>query len=138
MVYAKKRSGDPDYDDKQPPEFHAGGEVVSAGDGVILSKATGPVDEAGAHVSLVADTQTLDNRPIPGETATSATLVQDYSAEDTPTVASEVTADSKDIEAIKAGQSAVLQANLSDTGLETVDEAPSTPAKSASKSTPKA
>jgi len=140
MVYAKKRSGDPDYDDKQPPEFHASGEVVSAGDGVILSRVNGTVDENGAHVSLVTDTETLDNRPAPGEHATSATIVQDYSAEDTPTVGTEVAADSRDIEQIKASQAAVLAVNLDNTGLETVDEDPipsatKTPAK---KSTPSA
>lgn len=133
MVYEKKRSGDPDYDDKQPPEFHAGGEVVSAGDGVRLSKVTGPSDEAGAHVNLVTDTETLDNRPKPGETATMASLVQDYQAEDTPTTGTEVEADAKDIEHIKAGQAAALASNLEGSGLE-VD--PSLDSDAPSPSTP--
>lgn len=117
MVYEKKRSGDPDYDDKQPPEFHAGGEVVSAGDGVRLSRVTGPTDADGAHVNLVATTEDLDNRPSPGDVAKAGSLVQDYKPEDTPTMGGEVEADSKDVAHIKSGQESVNAANLDNSGV---------------------
>lgn len=112
MVYEKARSGDPDYDDKQPREFHAGGPVVTAGDGreVRLSPVNGPVDAEGAHVNLAVDTMDLDNRPSPGNVASKPSEVQDYSAEDTPTMSEELRADSKDIEQIKAGQAGVRAA----------------------------
>lgn len=141
MVYDKKRSGDPDYDDKQPPEFHAGGEVVSAGDGVRLSPVTGTSDENGAHVNLATDTETLDNRPRPGQVAKAPSLVQDYQAEDTPTEGNEVRADSKDVEHIKASQASVLAVNLENTGLEvdTDSDTKPAPAKAApAKAAPKA
>lgn len=82
MVYPKKRSGDPDLDDKQPPEFHQGGAIVSAGDGVFITEAAGVVDANGAHVNLAVDTEDLDNRPAPGEQATKPSSVQDYDSED--------------------------------------------------------
>jgi hypothetical protein len=107
MVYDKTRSGDPDYDDKQPPEFHAGGLVVSAGDGVILSPTNGPVNAEGAHVNLAVDTDDLDHRPSPGNVASQSSEVQDYSAEDTPAYMPEARADSKDVDAIVASQSGV-------------------------------
>lgn len=112
MVYEKKRSGDPDYDDKQPPERHSGGLVVSAGDGVILSKTNGPVDENGAHVNLAVTEDDQDNRPAPGETATASSTVQQYSAETTPAYGEDVAADSADVAQIKAGQASVQAANL--------------------------
>lgn len=117
MVYKKERSGDPDYDDKQPPEFHAGGPVVTAGDGqeVRLSPVTGPVDAEGAHVNLAVDTTDLDNRPSPGNVASAPSEVQDYSAEDTPTAAKSVRAESKDVQAIKDGQASV-RANAENSG----------------------
>lgn len=121
MVYDKTRSGDPDYDDKQPPEFHAGGQVVSAGDGVFLSQAGGPVDAEGAHVSLVTDTQDLDNRPSPGNVAKAGSLVQDYDEEDTPAAAKEVEADSKDVEQIKSAQASVQAANIDNSGIPGMD-----------------
>lgn len=87
MVYDKARSGDPDYDDKQPVEQHAG-RLVTAGDGreVLLTEAAGPVDPVtGEHVPMDGPTaEDLDNRPAPGEVAKEASSVQTYSAEDTP------------------------------------------------------
>jgi hypothetical protein len=76
MVYEKNRSGDPDYDDKQPPEHHLGGQVVSAGDGVFISVPGGPVDASGAHVNLDTSPEDLDNRPAPGGTADETSSVQ--------------------------------------------------------------
>lgn len=90
MVYDKAKSGDPDYDDKQPIEQH-GGPVVTAGDGrmVMLSESVGPVDVAtGQHVDMDDPEGTAgDNRPAPGEVATAHSDVQTYSAEDTPAAA---------------------------------------------------
>jgi hypothetical protein len=135
MVYEKVRSGDPDYDDKQPPEFHAGGEVVSAGDGVRLTKTNGPVDAEGAHVNLAVDTQDLDNRPSPGNVASAPSEVQDYSVEDTPTYAEATEADSKDVDAIAASQASVRAQSeaAGQTDVKTQDvanaETPTTPAK---------
>lgn len=117
MVYDKNRSGDPDYDDKQPPEFHAGGEVVMAGDGVRLSPVTGPTDAEGAHVNLSTTTDDLDNRPSPGNVAKSGSLVQDYLPEDTPTVGKEVEADRGDVAVIESAQASVQAANLANSGV---------------------
>lgn len=86
MVHPKKKSGDPDYDDKVPLEQHAGGTLVKTDDGreVFISDVNGPVDEFGAHVTLDGPTaEDLDNRPEPGGQATEASTVQTYSAEDT-------------------------------------------------------
>jgi len=103
MVYEKVRSGDPDYDDKQPIEHHQGG-VVSAGDGVFLSKTNGPVDAEGAHVNLVVSTEDLDNRPSPGNVATDYSVVQDYVPEETPTAG---VAKDEDVDAIAESQASV-------------------------------
>lgn len=88
MVYEKARSGDPDYDDKQPIEQHNGGRLVTAGDGreVLLTDNLGPVDpNTYEHVNLDdPEGRDGDNRPVPGEVATEASSVQTYSAEDTP------------------------------------------------------
>lgn len=138
MVYEKKRSGDPDYDDKQPPEHHAGGLVVSAGDGVILSKTNGPVDENGAHVNLAVTEEDQDNRPAPGEVATAASSVQQYREEDTPAYGETVEADSADVAQVKAGQASVQAANdpnVQDSPAP-VDE-PAPPAKSTKSTTSK-
>jgi len=104
MVYDKARSGDPDYDDKVPLEQHSGG-VVSAGDGVWISKVNGPIDAEGAHVNLAVDETDLDNRPEPGGHATKPSEVQQYSPDDTPTLEQE--ADPADVEHIKSGQASV-------------------------------
>jgi hypothetical protein len=109
MVYDKARSGDPDYDDKQPPEFHAG-QVVSAGDGVFITPQGGAVDENGAHVNLAGTTEDGDNRPTPGNVAKVASTVQDYQAEDTPAGTDAVEADKADVEKIRAGQAAMIKA----------------------------
>lgn len=88
MVYDKKKSGDPDYDDKQPIEAHAGGKLVKGPDGrdVLMSDVLGPVDPyTGEHVSMDAAPDDLDNRPAPGEVATAPSEVQTYTQEDTPT-----------------------------------------------------
>lgn len=89
MVYEKKRSGDPDYDDKQPPEHHSGN-VVTAGDGVFYSETAGFHDVNGAHMpppeeDVDLDDMPGDNRPTPGNVASEASGVQQYTAEDTPT-----------------------------------------------------
>jgi hypothetical protein len=86
MVYDKARSGDPDYDDKQPIEHH-GGRLIKSADGrdVLITKATGPIDPyTGAHVNLDVDPDAGDNRPVPGEVAVEHSDVQTYVAEDTP------------------------------------------------------
>lgn len=87
MVYKKKQSGDPDYDDKQPIDHH-GGRLVVTGDGreVVIHEATGPVDRyTGQHVSLEGPTgDDLDNRPKPGEVAKEPSAVQTFDVKDTP------------------------------------------------------
>ena len=85
MVYDKKRSGDPDYDDKVPLTQHAGGTLVKTEDGreVFISDVNGPVDEFGAHAPLDGPTaEDLDNRPEPGGQATEASAVQTYNPDD--------------------------------------------------------
>jgi hypothetical protein len=71
MVYDKKKSGDPDYDDKVPAEQH-GAKVVRAGDGteVYMTESNGPVNAFGAHVNLDEPADAGDNRPAPGDVAT--------------------------------------------------------------------
>lgn len=86
MVYDKNKSGDPDFDDKQPISQH-GPITVTAGDGreVIMSESLGPVDAAGAHVNMDdPDGMAGDNRPAPGQVATETSDVQNYYPEDTP------------------------------------------------------
>lgn len=84
MVYEKKRSGDPDYDDKVPADQHAA-KVVRAGDGreVIMTESNGPVNPDGTHADI-RDPQgdAGDNRPAPGDVATEASTVQTYTPED--------------------------------------------------------
>lgn len=84
MVYDKKKSGDPDFDDKVPAGEHL--TVVKAGDGTIigqLNPSLGPITPDGAHLPMV-DAEELDTRPAPGERAEVKADVQTYSAEDTP------------------------------------------------------
>jgi hypothetical protein len=109
MVYDKARSGDPDYDDKQPPEHHAGN-VVSAGDGVFITPQGGAVDVNGAHVNLAGTDEDGDNRPTPGNVAKVASTVQNYTSEDTPTSTEPTKADKATVDAIKAGQTAMINA----------------------------
>lgn len=89
MVHEKKRSGDPDYDDKVPMDRQVR-EVVTADDGTaaFMSPATGPSDVFGAHVNLdnVKGDET-DNRPAPGDVAEEESEVQTY---DPPEVAGAV------------------------------------------------
>lgn len=84
MVYEKKKSGDPDFDDKVPAGDHL--TVVTAGDGKIVGRidpALGPVTPDGAHLPQI-DPEELDTRPAPGEKATYKADVQTYTAEDVP------------------------------------------------------
>lgn len=84
MVYEKKKSGDPDFDDKVPPAEH--NTVVRAGDGTIVGRmdpALGPVTPDGAHLPQTS-AEELDTRPAPGEVAEEKSDVQSYTAEDTP------------------------------------------------------
>lgn len=82
MVHDKKRSGDPDYDDKQPLSQQLG-EIVTAPDGqaVRISESTGPSDVFGAHISMDDPKgDELDNRPAPGGVAEAPSEVQTYDA----------------------------------------------------------
>ncbi len=87
MVMEKRKSGDPDFDDKVPPNEHAA-TVVKAGDGSLagyLTDSVGPVDASGAHVNLGQDPDGgLDTRPAPGEVAEVKAEVQTYTPEDLP------------------------------------------------------
>lgn len=81
MVYEKKRSGDPDYDEKVPPPEH--GRIMTAEDGTkyLVTEAQGPVTLDGQHFDPDAhDLSDVpgDNRPAPGEVATEASTVQQY------------------------------------------------------------
>lgn len=86
MVHEKKRSGDPDYDDKVPADQHVG-QVVTAGDGreVRITEANGPQNLDGTHANLDdIKGDARDNRPAPGDVATEESTVQTYDAEATP------------------------------------------------------
>jgi hypothetical protein len=86
MVHEKKKSGDPDYDDKVPAGDHQ--TVVRAGDGTIIARldpALGPVSPTGEHVNLVdPHAEELDTRPAPGDVAEVKAEVQTYQPEDVP------------------------------------------------------
>jgi hypothetical protein len=87
MVYEKKKSGDPDYDDKVPANEHTG-LTVKAGDGTPIGRvdpAVGPVDMDGAHLNVHTSPEDLDTRPAPGEVAEVKAEVQTYTREDVPT-----------------------------------------------------
>lgn len=87
MVHEKKKSGDPDYDDKVPADQH-GARIVTAGDGreVLLTESNGPVDRVtGQHVNLDDPKgDEGDNRPAPGQVAEAPSEVQTYDVADTP------------------------------------------------------
>jgi|SRR6187397_1412372 hypothetical protein len=86
MVYDKKRSGDPDYDDKVPADQHAA-KVVRAGDGreVIMTESVGPVNPDGTHADIHDPAgDEGDHRPAPGDVATEPSTVQTYTPEDGP------------------------------------------------------
>lgn len=87
MVYEKKQSGDPDFDDKVPPAEH--GRVVTAGDGKVigvLTESTGPTTPDGAHLAVDdPDGDKLDTRPAPGEVAKVKAEAQTFHPEDAPT-----------------------------------------------------
>ena len=87
MVYEKKKSGDPDYDDKVPLGDH--NKVVLAGDGTTvlahITPSLGPVSATGEHVNLVdPKAEELDTRPEPGGQAEVKAEVQTYTPEDVP------------------------------------------------------
>jgi hypothetical protein len=86
MVYAKKKSGDPDYDDKVPAAEH--NTVVRGGDGTIIARldpALGPVSVDGEHVNLEdPKSEEKDTRPAPGDQAEVKAEVQTYQPEDVP------------------------------------------------------
>lgn len=86
MVHAKKRSGDPDYDDKVPLSQQLG-ETVKGPDGedVLVTEANGPVLEDGSHANL--DEPPRDNRPAPGQVASEPSEVQTYTREDVQSAA---------------------------------------------------
>lgn len=84
MVHEKKKSGDPDFDDKVPVAEHV--TVVRAGDGTIIGRidpAVGPVTLEGAHLPVVPP-EDLDTRPAPGQVATEKAGVQTHTPEDVP------------------------------------------------------
>ena len=86
MVHEKKRSGDPDYDDKVPADAHVG-KVVTAGDGreVRITEANGPQNLDGTHANLDDPKgDEGDNRPKPGDVAKEESTVQTYDTEATP------------------------------------------------------
>jgi hypothetical protein len=85
MVYDKKKSGDPDFDDKVPAGDHF--TVVTAGDGKIIGRldpALGPVTPEGSHLAVDVTAEDLDTRPAPGGKAEVKAEVQTFEAEDTP------------------------------------------------------
>jgi hypothetical protein len=86
VVHAKKKSGDPDYDDKVPAGDQI--KVVRAGDGTEIARldpALGPVSATGEHVNLVdPKAEELDTRPAPGDVAEVKAEVQTYQPEDVP------------------------------------------------------
>lgn len=83
MVHDKKRSGDPDYDDKVPMSEQVG-ERVTGPDGqeVIVTETIGPVNLDGSHADLNSPRDDRDNRPAPGGVATESSTVQIYDGQD--------------------------------------------------------
>lgn len=77
MVHDKKRSGDPDYDDKVPMVEHVG-ETVTGADGqpVTITETAGPVNADGTHAVLDGDPDEGDNRPAEGGEAKESSTVQ--------------------------------------------------------------
>lgn len=85
MVHEKKKSGDPDYDDKVPAGDHL--TTVRAGDGTVIGRvdpALGPVTPDGSHLAIDVTAEDLDTRPAPGEVAEVKAEVQTYTPEDVP------------------------------------------------------
>lgn len=83
MVHDKKRSGDPDYDDKVPLNEQLG-ETVTGPDGetILITESNGPVGPDGAHRNLDVPADEGDNRPAPGGVAKESSTVQTYTRED--------------------------------------------------------
>ncbi len=134
MVYDKKKSGDPDFDDKVPAGDHL--TVVTAGDGKVvgqLSDSLGPITPEGAHLSVI-DPEELDTRPAPGGVAEYKSDVQTYTAEDVPR--EEVGLDSLDrpaettagLDALKAKDGQKSAGNSGD-AVAAENQAAATPAK---------
>lgn len=85
MVHEKRKSGDPDFDDKVPAGDHL--TVVRAGDGTVVGRldpALGPVTPEGSHLATAATAEDLDTRPEPGGVAEVKAEVQTYTPEDVP------------------------------------------------------
>ena len=89
MVHDKKRSGDPDYDDKVPMAEQVG-ETVTGPDGqeVLVTETAGPVNPDGSHADLTGAAAEQDNRPAPGGVATESSTVQQYAPGDADTAKS--------------------------------------------------
>jgi hypothetical protein len=62
MVYAKKKSGDPDFDDKVPLEQQIGERREVDGETVVIHEAVGPVGSDGSHRDL-EPVEDADDRP---------------------------------------------------------------------------
>jgi hypothetical protein len=89
MVYEKKRSGDPDYDDKVPAAEHNAVQTAPDGTKYRTFPDQGPTTLDGEHFNLADhDKADLagDNRPKPGEVATEASSVQSYDPASAPHV----------------------------------------------------
>jgi len=110
MVYEKKRSGDPDYDDKVPLVKQLG-EVVKGDDGreVRITTANGPQNLDGTHANLDDPKgEDQDNRPEPGGQATEESEVQTYDAKTVLDAADPVNVEN--VPATGAGQSGDAEA----------------------------
>lgn len=77
MVHDKKRSGDPDFDDKVPMDEQVGEQVTGPdGQPVTITESAGPVNADGTHAVLDADPDEGDNRPAEGGVAKESSTVQ--------------------------------------------------------------
>ncbi len=63
MVHAKKKSGDPDFDDKVPLSQQIGEQVEVDGETVVIHEAIGPVGPDGSHRNLEPVEDAVDDRP---------------------------------------------------------------------------
>lgn len=98
MVHAKKKSGDPDFDDKVPLSEQLGEQVEVDGETVTVTKTVGPVGPDGSHRNLepieVEDTrpdaknadvpdglESVEDRQHPASAASLSGRVEDASAE---------------------------------------------------------
>jgi len=75
MVHAKKKSGDPDYDDKVPLDEQLHERVTGPnGEEIVLTDTVGPTLPDGSHAAL--DEEPDDNRPADGGVAKKSSTVQ--------------------------------------------------------------